>query len=669
MRPPPPHHRRRLAEDGLRLAVLIGAFTALSTPGFCLEPPPADSAAAAAVRVGAALDRFDRLPVSPLGEEVARARAACAMIPGTGDVCDPVPVRRCQAALATLFDRARDVLPRVDDLRGAALSIARAELGNAISRLTLLRGHTAVCEAARSPVGDHMASLTPAPDAAYVAIEPLIPLRAGRRYWIVVEGRPSRWLDETPSTPSLVPTTETRAAQTGFPRTLGGIDTDRVEGLLASMVRTRGPETPVPGFGSVRLHLPQPLRGDDLLELRASFVPARGERPAHAIGAIEVADGRPPLRADRRRLRSQPCPGPRAGLEPASAPPGVPMGTAAFRGRYRSLDVGTEDESSRAPGRPGGDAPALDLEFRLLLPPDFTPRTPLVLAVDGHRGSHLRILQRHAPGLLAAGLAVVAIDLPFHGGRARDGRDFVTTFDPSRLALHMRQATTDVMALVRHAVECGFPIAPDLLYRPRLVRFLGYSLGAMVGAIARSVEPDLGTTTLLAPGGDLMGWLKLRLVPELGAQFVTCIGGPEHGKTCFKDGRCAPPGTCGPDPYLELLFLRIAPYYALASSSGDPLSFATERTGFASKAPLLLITGGEDAALHPDLATRLTDAYAMRPAGPSERRGPNSRYTQWPTLAHDLPDHEAPRRQAHHFLATDGRRAGKNALSGGTPGR
>ena len=45
--------------------------------------------------------------------------------------------------------------------------------------------------------------------------------------------------------------------------------------------------------------------------------------------------------------------------------------------------------------------------------------------------------------------------------------------------------------------------------------------------------------------------------------------------------------------------------YSTITAAGDPLSFATERTGETSKAPLLIITGGRDPALHPALAGHL----------------------------------------------------------------
>src|SRR5690606_1514141 len=84
-------------------------------------------------------------------------------------------------------------------------------------------------------------------------------------------------------------------------------------------------------------------------------------------------------------------------------------------------------------------------------------------------------------------------------------------------------------------------------------------------------------------------------------------------------------------------------------------SYATHRTGVASKGRLLMLTGGEDAALHALLATRLADAYAMQHTGEHRRAGPRSRFLQWPELGHELVDRPGVRAQITAFLASDGR--------------
>jgi len=265
------------------------------------------------------------------------------------------------------------------------------------------------------------------------------------------------------------------------------------------------------------------------------------------------------------------------------------------------------------------------------------------------------MLDRHAAELTARGLAVLSFDLVGHGTRAAEG-DFVIADDPARLVSGLRQGAVDLIAAVRAALVCGFVLPDGRTYRPRSVRFLGYSLGSMVGVLGRAVEPDLGTAVLLAPGGDLFGWLMLRLGPALGARFVACLGGPEHGQSCIEDGVCASPGRCIVDPFFQGLHETLERIYRQATGAGDPLSFATRRTGAASHGRVLLVTGGNDAVLYPGLASRLADAYGMHVVGPHRRRGPGSILVQWPDLGHDLHERSEVRRQVDEFLASDGRR-------------
>jgi alpha-beta hydrolase superfamily lysophospholipase len=264
-------------------------------------------------------------------------------------------------------------------------------------------------------------------------------------------------------------------------------------------------------------------------------------------------------------------------------------------------------------------------------------------------------MARHGAALAARGMMVAVPELPGHGERAVPGRAFLDLLDPAGLALGVRQTVVDVLGAVR-AVRCGLTLPDGRRLAPRDVRFFGYSLGAMVGVIARTLEPDLGPTVLVAPGGDIAGWLMMQVGAQLGFQLVTCIGGPESGASCAGRKECAPPGTCHADPMLLELAETLHFPYALAAAPGDPLSFAAERAPETSRAPLLLVTGGTDFVLHPLLATRLADAYGLRSVGPHLRRGPRATLVQWPDLGHDLLESAAVREQVYRFLASGGRR-------------
>jgi hypothetical protein len=175
----------------------------------------------------------------------------------------------------------------------------------------------------------------------------------------------------------------------------------------------------------------------------------------------------------------------------------------------------------------------------------------------------------------------------------------------------------------------------------------------MIGTIARALEPDLGATVLLAPGGDLPAWLGIRVAHELGSSMLVCIGGPDDGRSCLERRACASPGVCYPDPSMLELSDGTRLLYALATAGGEPLAFAGTRGPDASQAPLLLLTGGTDAVLPPHLATRLAAAYGMDPVTPGRWQGRDRTLVQWPALGHELSSVDGVRTQAYDFLAAN----------------
>ena len=633
------------------LAVLILAGRLLPIDASALAPPPpADSQPALYLQVDSALRRVETLGLPDLQLQATAARRSLVRL---RKACSAEEVRECQGSLALLFDEVRAERGSAGPLLAAALGQAATHLADAVVRLGQFDNPQ--CRPLQGRREATAARFLLTPDARHAEVKPLVPLRGGRRYELVLEG----------PTELSVSREENAAARSTPSQAMEAVDLKRVQELLDRAVDA-GARLDTASFVGVRVEFPEAARGDDLRGLRLFFVP---ERPAGrvstgtVVASFRTADVRAGLLAYRRRIHQLPCaPSALARVLPSGGESAVEAG---FAGSYASLDIRTGAAAADALGT-SEPVPARH-GFRLLLPPDVADSTPVVLVVDGHMGSMERMLGRHGRELLDQGMAVLAIDLPEHGTRAQPGVDLVTPTDPARLSRNMRQAATDVMAVVRQARSCGFMKSDGSVYRPSELRYLGYSMGAMVGVIARAVESGLGATVLIAPGGDLIGWLMLRLGPGLGARFVGCLGGPDHGGDCVEDGVCAAPGRCVADPVFEELYRLIEPAYSQASAPGDPLSFATERTGAASTAPLLLITGGQDAALHPALAARLADAFGMHPTGPWERRGPNARFVQWPALAHDLPEQEGPRQQAHEFVASGGRRVRRTATGEAPP--
>ncbi|MEW6271472.1 MAG: hypothetical protein AB1689_19495, partial [Thermodesulfobacteriota bacterium] len=553
--------------------------------------------------------------------------------------------------------------------RAAAADAVVTDLVAAATRLADARDALARGACARiAPAGAVPTQILLASDARSVLVRPLTALRAGRRYALVAYGFAAPEVERLRE--SLVPRPQgdgllipegafAEPAAEAFAGDAGGISAARTTELVRRLTRDAAAMPGLGPFSGVRVTLPEPLRAEQLGELRFAFVPADAAPAGSALAVYRTLDPRDGLLAYRARLAGLDCPATAAEARDVKQELGarLPHVARLLHGTYRSLDLGdAAGGAARALGVPAGEARAVERPYLLALPRDVGPQTPLVLAVDGHAGRASRILGKHAAALAERGIAVLAVELPHHGERRAAGREFLDALDPADLGRNIRQAAVDVLAAVQAVARCGLRTDGGETLRFARPRYLGYSLGGMVGALARSVEPLLGTTVLVAPGGDILGWLMWRIAPELGATYVTCLGGPAEGQSCVPTGRCTAPAVCITDPYLERLQLVIALPYEIAAAAGDPLSYATHRTGGASDSRLLLVTAGDDVALHPLLATRLADAYGMRPVAARRRRGPRSQMVQWPQLGHDLIDRPAVRAQVYEFLASDGRR-------------
>jgi len=151
-----------------------------------------------------------------------------------------------------------------------------------------------------------------------------------------------------------------------------------------------------------------------------------------------------------------------------------------------------------------------------------------------------------ADTLCAAGWAVIAIDTPFHGLRARgvaldtqnrftgamtpdgfgDSRgstiviDFagiddsvgeLEAFHPVYLRDSIRQGAADLLGLVRlvregdwAAVRAADPSLAALGFSAERLGFIGYSLGGFIGGVFVAAEPDVGAAALMVTGGGIV---------------------------------------------------------------------------------------------------------------------------------------------------------------------
>jgi hypothetical protein len=501
-------------------------------------------------------------------------------------------------------------------------------------------------------------------DRRTARFSPLVALRGGRHYALVIDG--------------LSEETRSALAATAIPRFADGktvvppgalvgpldallgdapANVDRVQAraTLARVERSASDLPGVPSLTVLQAVFPEASRpGSSAVSAYPSSTRAR---TAPRCGPPWTIDAREGLVAYRARLVDLPCsetpakaidPNPLLGI----APPALGQ---LLKGSYRSLDIGGGTGAAEVLGVDAASAAVVDLPYILALPRGATAETPLVIAVDGHMGSAVRALRQHAEGILSRGLALLALELPEHGERDTPEGEFADRYDPVPVNRNIRRSATDVMAMVHALSDCGLVLPDGSRYRPSRISYLGYSLGAMVGVVARGVEERLGPMVLIAGAGDFAGWLMLQLIPRLGPAFVSCVGGPEHGASCFPKAICAPPGRCTIDPSLFWLTEDFRPGYSLLTAGADPLDFAGRRTGPASKAPLLLLTGGNDIILYPLLATRLSDAYGMQPIAPGVRKGPHSTRLHFPERGHEMISAPEVKETAYDFLARAGR--------------
>jgi hypothetical protein len=439
-------------------------------------------------------------------------------------------------------------------------------------------------------------------------------------------------------------------------RALSTLDVARTT-ALAERLEGDAAELPAwPAIAGVAVTLPAPLTGAQLAALRARYVAADSAAPDDAIVTFDVLDVRAGLLAYRAALAALPCPeqsGETLAADPVLAGPFPHVG-ALLRFRVESFDLRA---GHGAPATLGGPPDPRRPVWRPLLaavPRDVNPGAPVVLLVGGLKQSAAVMLAAHAEGITALGMMAVALELPHQGAR-EDGGEILTVFDPAATARSIRQAAIDAMAVVGAARRCGFLLPGERRVRPAEVLYVGFSLGAMVGTLVRAVEPDLGATVFFAPGGDHADWSGIRVAQGLGSPLLSCIGGPEEGRGCMGDRRCAPPGVCGADPAMHALGTALRLPYTLASAGGEPLAFAVESAAAGPPpAPLLLLTGDGDYVVPPNLAGRLADAYGLAPAGDRRRVAGTTVLVETPDVGHELSAVDTVRERAYTFLARRG---------------
>ena len=598
----------------------------------------------------------------PLGlpATVTAELEVCTSAPKALKTCDRPALDDCARALQNAFTASAELrdsdAPATDRASGARLATETAEALHLLrtAQAAFRRGNCdSLIDKGRIPAQVRLLG-----DGRTLRLRPIIPLRMGRPYDLELIGATPE--EKAQVRQSVFPRVGAREIE--LPRGTFALplvqslpvsgdslpDTSGATNLLRGLEdRIRHQERPgTPTVAGLQLQWPEPMEAADFNRLRFRFTPHKRAEPENSLLSFRTRNDRQALREVREKLGDRPCQP--IQLDPLVDPrvKDLPDGEL-YQGAVRSLRADSENPQF---------APEPIIPFRLALPRGFHRDTALVLLVHGHSGSSERSLRKHAADLLDRGLAAIAIDLPDHGRRGGEGARFFDPIDPAGLADHVRQSAIDVVAVVDTIARCGFRQPNSWEWKPREVLYLGYSVGAMVGIVARSIEPRIGTTVLLAAGGDLPGWMMLHTPQRFNPKLLSCIGGPDSGLACLGSSEvCRTPGRCGVDPFRFQLGEHFALPFAWAAAGGEPLAYATERTGPANHADVLIFTGGNDYTLHPLLATRLGDALGLRIVAPRLRKGPGGLRVQKPELGHELREDPLVRQETANFLASRGR--------------
>jgi hypothetical protein len=171
---------------------------------------------------------------------------------------------------------------------------------------------------------------------------------------------------------------------------------------------------------------------------------------------------------------------------------------------YRDANGRFQLDAQGTPRAMGTTAPG----FIVALPAQGSPPYPFVLFQHGG-GQNKADFFALAQPLLAAGFAFVAIDLPFHGDRARPVGGAVTDMldftNPLATRDNFRQAVADHLAVLGGVPALNAAINQSMGLANALstdrVFYLGLSLGALSGSLTFSVADRLQGAALFVGGG------------------------------------------------------------------------------------------------------------------------------------------------------------------------
>jgi hypothetical protein len=317
-----------------------------------------------------------------------------------------------------------------------------------------------------------------------------------------------------------------------------------------------------------------------------------------------------------------------------------PSVAAVARGIYASPDFRAADGLFDRAVLSGTAAPRLvPLDFVLTIPRGPGPH-PVVIVQHGFGGDNSFVLSI-AGQLAERGLAAIGIDAVSHGRRGSP----LDLLRASALQTRdiFRQTIVDQLALVR-AVQSGIDVTGDGVadLSADRVRYLGISLGGILGSVFIAVEPSVHAAVLNVAGGR-----------------VAFLGDNPGTRPIYQSALAEQAGLPVTDPDFEIFIQRMLTLGQQALDAADPLNFAGRwradpPPGFAPRR--VLIQEGIGDALVSNASTEALAAAGALPAQTpqSDVDGVSGLWRFDPPGGHSIFGRDDVREQAVEFLASGG---------------
>ncbi|MFH2009063.1 MAG: alpha/beta hydrolase [bacterium] len=122
-------------------------------------------------------------------------------------------------------------------------------------------------------------------------------------------------------------------------------------------------------------------------------------------------------------------------------------------------------------------------------------RFPAVILGHGHGGDKRSMADFFGGAFAGLRVHLLAVDHPFHGHQRRQGREDICASEPEVLVRRWSRAVRDL----RHAVRL---LRQHPRVDPKRIGYLGFSLGAVLGALTCAHEPGLAAAALISPAAD-----------------------------------------------------------------------------------------------------------------------------------------------------------------------